>query len=118
VFAVCLAIWSIQHFMYARPLAALIPAWLPWRLFLAYFVGIAFIAAGVSISARVLTPAAATLLAIMFLLFVVVLHVPRVAGSPGNGKEWTNLAVALAMCGSSLVVAGVTPFRTSSRWSS
>jgi hypothetical protein len=46
------------------------------------------------------------LLGMMFLLWVVLLHAPRVAMSPHNGNEWTSEFVALAMCGASFVLAG------------
>ena len=35
----------------------------------------------------------------MFFLWVFVVHLPRVAASPHDGKEWTSALVALAMCG-------------------
>jgi hypothetical protein len=49
---------------------------------------------------------AAMLLGAMFLLWVVFLHAPRVAGAIRNGNEVTSLFVALAMCGLSFVLAG------------
>jgi hypothetical protein len=42
----------------------------------------------------------------MFLLWVLVLHAPRVAASPRNGDEVTSLLVALAMGGASFILAG------------
>ena len=47
-----------------------------------------------------------SLLGLMFFLWVVILHAPRVAASPHNGNEWTSAFVALAMSGSALLVAG------------
>jgi hypothetical protein len=49
---------------------------------------------------------AATLLGTMFLLWVPILHAPRVAGAPQNSDEWTSLFVALAASGCAFVVAG------------
>src|SRR5438445_10855342 len=43
----------------------------------------------------------------MFFLWVVLLHIPRVAGAIRNGNEVTSLFVAVAMCGLSFVLAGV-----------
>ena len=48
----------------------------------------------------------ATLLGVMFLLWVIVLHAPRAFAAPRNGDEWTSLFVAMAMCGSCFVIAG------------
>jgi hypothetical protein len=50
---------------------------------------------------------AAMLLGTMFLLWVVLLHAPRVAGAIRNGDEVTSLFVAVAMCGLSFALAGM-----------
>jgi uncharacterized membrane protein len=105
-FASLLVVVGIQHFLYARFVATLVPAWIPGRLFWAYFVGAAFFAAAVSIITRKSTGLAATLLGLMFFLWVFMVHLPRVAGAPHDGKEWTSALVALAMCGGAWVVAG------------
>lgn len=49
---------------------------------------------------------AASLLGIMFLLWVITLHMPRVAHTPNNPDEWNSAFVALAMSGISFAVAG------------
>jgi hypothetical protein len=105
--AISLVVFAVQHFMYARFVATLIPAWIPARLFWAYFTGIAFVAAAISIATKKMLRMAAMLLGTMFLLWVVLLHAPRVAGAIRNGNEVTSLFVALAMCGLSFVLAGV-----------
>ena len=45
LYAFPLFIFGTQHLMYARFVSTLVPAWIPGRLFWAYFVGIAFFAA-------------------------------------------------------------------------
>jgi hypothetical protein len=104
--AISLVVFAVQHFMYARFVATLIPAWIPARLFWAYFTGIAFVAAAISIATKRMLRMGATLLGTMFLLWVVLLHAPRVAGAVRNGNEVTSLFVAVAMCGLSFVLAG------------
>jgi hypothetical protein len=106
MFAISLIIFAVQHFMYATFVATLVPAWIPGHLFWAYFVGVAFIAAALSIAANKGARLAGIMLGTMFLLWVVLLHAPRVAASPRNGNEWTSEFVALAMCGASFVMAG------------
>jgi uncharacterized membrane protein len=106
LFAIPLVVFGIQHFMYAGFIATLVPSWIPGHLFWAYLTGSAFIAAGVSIVTQKKARLAATLLGIMFLLWAVLLHAPRVAAQPRNGDEWTSAFVALAMCGSAFLVAG------------
>jgi hypothetical protein len=104
--AISLVVFAVQHFMYARFVATLIPAWIPARLFWAYFTGIAFVAAAVSVATKRMLGMAAKLLGTMFLLWVVLLHAPRVAGAIRNGNEVTSLFVAVAMCGLSFALAG------------
>jgi len=106
LFAISLVIFGVQHFMYAKFVATLVPAWIPARLFWAYFVGAAFFATTLSLITRVMARLAATLLGIMFLIFVVTTHIPRVAAARSNGNEWTSAFVALAMAGSAFIIAG------------
>jgi hypothetical protein len=104
VFAFTLIIFGWQHFQYAAYLATLVPAWLPAHLVWIYFTGAGFIAAGTSIAAKILGRLAATLLGLMFFLWVVILHAPRVFAGLHNADEWSSLFVALAMAGASLLV--------------
>src|SRR4051794_7927826 len=60
--AVPLAIFGTEHLGAANFIAPQIPAWIPWHLFWAYFVGLALLAASLSIAARVLTRWSGTLL--------------------------------------------------------
>jgi hypothetical protein len=66
-FAISLVIFAIQHFIYARFIAALIPSWIPAHLFWAYFIGVAFVGAALAIAAKVQAKLAAVLLGTMFI---------------------------------------------------
>lgn len=105
LFAISLVVFAVQHFMYARFITGLIPGWIPWHLFWAEFVGVAFAAVAVSLVTGKMVRVISTLLGVMFLLWVMVLHAPRVLASPRNGNELTSLLVALAMGGAALVLA-------------
>jgi len=107
--AIALVVFGVQHFMYGAFVAGLVPAWMPGRLFWAYFVGAAFFAAAAGILYQRLARPAATLLGVMFFLFVVLLHIPRIAAHPSDGNEWTSGFVALAMCGGAWVLARNSP---------
>ena len=78
-YAVPLAVFGAEHL--ARPLVLrnLVPVWMPWRLFWAYFVGVALFAAALSILLKRYVRLSATLLGTMFLLFVLMMDRP---GSP------------------------------------
>jgi uncharacterized membrane protein len=107
--AVSLVVFGVQHFIYGGFVATLVPAFMPGRLFWAYFVGVAFVAAAAGIFVQILARPAATMLGVMFFLFVVLLHIPRIIGKSGDGNEWTSGFVALAMCGGAWIVASAAP---------
>jgi uncharacterized membrane protein YphA (DoxX/SURF4 family) len=109
VFALCLIVFGVQHYEYASFIASLIPAWMPGRLVLAYFTGSAFIAAGVAIATGLFARLGAALIGLMFFLWVLVLHGPRVSNALHNGDEWSSLFVALGMAGASWIVASTFP---------
>jgi uncharacterized membrane protein YphA (DoxX/SURF4 family) len=107
LFAFSMLIFGVQHFMYAPYIATLIPAWMPAHLFLAYFTGAAFIAAAIAIASGTQARLGAGLLGLMFLLWTVLLHAPRVFAHMQNKDELTSLFVALAMSGGSFILAAV-----------
>jgi uncharacterized membrane protein len=104
--AISMAIFGIDHFLVPGLIAGLIPAWIPWHWFWVYFTAAGFIAAAVSIAIAKQMRLAGTLLALMFFLWVVLVHAPRVAAAPRNGNEWNSAFVALTMSGCALIVAG------------
>jgi uncharacterized membrane protein len=104
--AISLLVFAVQHFMYAGFVATLVPSWIPAHLFWAYFTGGAFIASALAIAANKVMRLTGMLLGSMFLLWVVVLHAPRVAAALHNGNEVTSLFVALAMSGVGFALAG------------
>lgn len=106
--AISLVVFGIQHFLYANFVATLVPAWMPGRLFWAYFVGVAFVAAAIGAVVPKMTRPAGILLGILFFLFVVTLHITRIASHPHDGNEWTSGFVALAMCGGAWILASAT----------
>ncbi len=81
---------------------------MPGRLFWAYFVGVAFVAAAIGAVVPKMTRPAGILLGILFFLFVVTLHIPRIAAHSRDGNEWTSGFVALAMCGGAWILANAT----------
>jgi uncharacterized membrane protein len=111
LYASSLVIFGLQHLLYAGVLATLVPNWIPLQAGIVYVTGAAFIAAGFAIGLNTVARTAALGIAAMFAVWVVLLHVPRVAAAPGNGAEWASLFVAVAMCGCGLIVASVQPRR-------
>jgi len=105
LFGVSVLVWAAQHFIYARFSATIVPAWMPWRLFWALFVGAIFLSTSVAFAFRVRTDVAGVVLGVTFFFIVVLVHVPRVVAAPLNGREWTSVLVAIVMCGASFAVA-------------
>jgi uncharacterized membrane protein YphA (DoxX/SURF4 family) len=113
IFGVSMVVFGWQHFLYAAFLATLVPVWLPAHLFWIYFTGVGMVVAGLAITFNVLGGIASIGLALMFGLWVLVLHGPRVIAQPHNGDELCSLFVALAFCGASIIFAGALPARHS-----
>lgn len=102
--AASLAAFAGEHFTAARSLATLVPKWLPARLFIAYFVGVAHLAAALSFVARRCIRWAALFLAIMFGLFVLLMDLPGAITHPAvrifwvlSARETTYAVGALAL---------------------
>jgi hypothetical protein len=112
IFAVPLVIFSVLHFKYAFFISNLIPKWIPERFFFANFVGLCFLCAALAIATGIRARLAGYMLAAMFLLWVAILHAPRVAASPHNGNEWTSMLIALAMAGCAFAAAASTPTKS------
>ncbi len=48
--AISVLIFGVDHFMFATFIAALVPSWIPFHLFWAYFTGASFVAAAFAIA--------------------------------------------------------------------
>ena len=106
LFGVSLVVFGVLHLIYGAFIATLIPGCMPGRLFWAYFVGVAFMATALSLFTRKHVSLTINMLGLMFLLWVVGLHAPRVVASPQIEPEWTSMFIALAMSGISFFIAG------------
>jgi uncharacterized membrane protein len=82
--ALPMVIFGVQHFVFAGFVAMIVPPWIPWHFFWAYFVGIALIAAGVAIMVRREAWLAGLLLGAMILAFVILIHSRLLAQMPGD----------------------------------
>jgi uncharacterized membrane protein YphA (DoxX/SURF4 family) len=91
-YAAPLAAFGTEHFTLTEAVASLVPAWIPWHQFWAYFVGACFIAAALSLVTRIQSRLAASLLALTFFLFVVLMDAPAWAQDPRD-----RFALALAL---------------------
>jgi len=91
-YAAPIAAFGTEHYTLTKEIASLVPAWIPWHMFWAYFVGACFIAAAFSLVTGIQTRLAASLLALTFFLFVALMDVP---GWLENPRDRIGLALAL-----------------------
>jgi len=109
VFGIPMVVFGIQHFIYVDFVITLIPPWIPGRPFWTYFTGVALIGAGTAITLNKTARLAATLLGVMVFLFFLLVHIPQVAASPGDPRQWTYLSQAFTFSGIAFVVAAAMP---------
>jgi len=105
-FAVPLAVFGAEHLSGAKFIMLGIPSYMPWRLFWAYFVGFALLAASLSIATRIQVRWSGLLFGIMMLIFVAMLHLPRALVSHGERIPWTIVIRELSFAGGAWVLAG------------
>jgi uncharacterized membrane protein len=101
-----LAVFAAEHFVTAKLLAQLVPVWMPARLFWAYFVGCALMAAATSLVARRFVRLSGTLLGVMFLLFVLLIYLPFAITHPGNRLGWNFALRETSFAGGAWALAG------------
>jgi uncharacterized membrane protein len=90
--AVPMAVFGTEHFVFTDSVMQLVPSWIPWHLFWVILVGVCLVAGAIALAARKYAALAAALFGVLLLLFVVLLHIPKVVAAPGDRIAW---AVAL-----------------------
>lgn len=100
-----LVVFALSHFRYPDFVAALVPAWIPAKLAMAWLTGAGHLATALAVFSGVAARIACLCHALMCFTIFAVLHIPRVGADPSNRGEITSMFVALALCGASLVFA-------------
>jgi uncharacterized membrane protein len=101
-----LAVFGTEHFTNTADIANIVPRWIPAHTFWVYLVGIALIAAALSITVQIQSALAATLLGAMFFSFVLLIDVPGLMAHPSNRIFWTLTLREIAFSGGALAYAG------------
>jgi uncharacterized membrane protein len=105
-FGACAIVFGAAHFAYPQATAAIVPEWLPpHQLFWAYLTGACDVAAGLALLSGVLALLAARLLTLMFLVFQLLVWLPRIFAQPGDHIAWAGNGVNLALVGAAWIVA-------------
>jgi uncharacterized membrane protein len=106
LYALGLIPFGIAHFVYPKETIVLIPGWLPWHVFWAYFTGATFIIASLAAIFGVFARLAVTLSAIQIGLFALLVWAPRIAtGTPLSAFQWGEVVMTLALTAAAWVVA-------------
>jgi hypothetical protein len=105
-FALPLAVFGAEHLAAAKFIMLIVPAFVPWHLFWAYFVGFALLAAALSIATKIHVRWSGLLFGIMMFLFVTTMDIPGALAKPGNRFAWALLLRELAFGGGGWILAG------------
>ena len=116
--AASLAAFGGEHLASARgTLARLIPTWMPFPLLTAYLVGIALFAAAASIVSGRKIRLAASLLGTMFFIFVLSIHIPRVAATHSDDRfSWAVVTRDFTFGLGAWMLAAASPDDREARW--
>jgi uncharacterized membrane protein len=114
-FATPLAVFGAEHLSSSQSLLAIVPSFMPWRMFWVYFVGFALIAASLSIATKRLVPWSGLLVGAMMFLFVAMLHLPG-AATTGGRILWTIVIREMSFGGGGWVLAGIAIGRKREGW--
>jgi uncharacterized membrane protein len=105
-FAIPLAVFGALHLAAAQGLMTMVPAYMPWRLFWAYFVGVALIAASLSIATRIQVRWSGLLFGCMMFIFVAMMDLPGALADPHNRISWVLLLRELSFGAGGWILAG------------
>lgn len=96
---------GLAHFVYLELTAPLVPAWLPYHTFWAYFTGAAQIAAAVGVLLGIYAPLAAGLEAVLLALFTFLVWPPLMFAAPTKAGLWSEFTISWALTAAAWVVA-------------
>ena len=105
-FAAPLAVFGALHLAAAESLMTMVPSYMPWRLFWAYFFGFALLAASLSIATKIQVRWSGLLFGIAMFLFVAMLDIPGSLASPRDRIGWTLTLREMSFGGGGWILAG------------
>ena len=86
--ASALAAFGAEHMVNIRAFSPGVPSYIPFHAFWIAFVGLALLAAGLSLAWNRYTKLSCALLAVMLFSFVFMLHIPRLLANPHDRISW------------------------------
>jgi len=104
-FAIPLAVFGAEHLFGPELFVALVPVYMPWRLFWVYFIGCSLIAASLSIATKTRVRWSGLLFGIMMFLFVAMIHLPG-ALAQHDRVLWVIVFREMSFGGAGWILAG------------
>lgn len=118
IFAIPFAIFGINQFINHEYLAGLYTTFIPLAIFTNFIVGIALVAAAISLLLNTFVRLSCLLLAGLLLVFIITIHVPQLffdyapeilKQEFGKMLIMTNLLKDFSLMGAALMIAGLSP---------
>jgi uncharacterized membrane protein len=95
----------MMHLMMANNMAGMVPSWVPGGVFWVYVIGMALVAAAISIIAKKQIYLASVLLAVLLGVFVMTIHLPALLG--GDQMAMGGMLKDISLAGGALLIAGL-----------
>ncbi|HEX3072467.1 MAG TPA: hypothetical protein VHP30_02535 [Ignavibacteriales bacterium] len=108
LFALPMAVFGIQHFMFASNMAGIVPAYIPGGVFWVYATGLALILAAAGIITKRMILAASITIAAMMLVFIATIHIPMMMSADASASMMgrTSFLKDTVILGGALFIAG------------
>jgi uncharacterized membrane protein len=105
-FAAPLAVFGALHLSAVEFIVPMVPSYMPWHLFWAYFFGLALLAASLSIATKIQVRWSGLLFGIAMFLFVAMMDIHGALANPRDRFGWTLLIREMAFGGGGWILAG------------
>lgn len=107
-FAAPLAVFGAEHFAEAKAIMQGVPKYVPGPLFWTYFVGVALLAASLSIATKIQVRCSGLLFGIMMFLFVAMMDLPGTLANVHNRISWVLLCREMSFGAGGWMLAAAT----------
>ena len=106
-YAIMLVLFGVDHFLYLKFVKTLVPVWMGMAAFWTGIGGVALLGSGIGMLIRIKIQLVGRLLALMLILWLFLLHLPRAFASStkDHGNEWTSVCQCLAFAGIALLIS-------------